>query len=236
MRLLIIADIHSNFAALRAVASSAGLFDGVAFAGDAVGYGPRPHECLDWLRQSCKWAVRGHHDEAVAQRSNCRSPLRLRLMAVSTRAMNQHRVTQADRDYLGTLPLTSQFLFGRRRFGMVHATPGDPLFRDLDEKLSDADFRAALEPLVSEVDVLILGHSHRPFIRALEGVTVVNPGSVGFPEFTAPQAAYAIWDEGELTLHRVNYPVKDTVWELEKCGLQPEQITKLKQILENGAT
>jgi protein phosphatase len=72
MRLLIVSDIHSNIAALRSVVEDAGTVDAVAFAGDAVDYGPRPAECIDWLRHHATWAVRGNHDEALANDTSCR--------------------------------------------------------------------------------------------------------------------------------------------------------------------
>lgn len=234
MRLLIVSDIHSNYAALRAVAAHARPYDGVAFAGDAVGYGPRPADCIAWLRQSAKWAVRGPQDDALANGTNCRTPLAFRQLAVATRRMNGERLSQFDRDYLGLLPFDRSFVFGRTRFGMVHATPPQPLYRELPGDLSDDALHAALEPMINEVDVMILGYTHQPFWRQLGRVQVVNPGSVGLPRETAPNASCAIWEDGVITLHRVPYPVGETVWDLKNAGLSAVDFQKLERVLKTG--
>jgi len=49
MRSLIIADIHSNVAALEAVLAAAGPFDEVICLGDVVLNGPHPAETMDLL-------------------------------------------------------------------------------------------------------------------------------------------------------------------------------------------
>lgn len=60
--------------------------------------------------------------------------------------------------------------------------------------------RAALAPLLSAAkgnhcDVLLYGHTHRAILQEAEGITVLNPGSVGF------SGSYALLGEnnGELT-------------------------------------
>ncbi|MGH7706707.1 MAG: metallophosphoesterase [Vulcanimicrobiaceae bacterium] len=48
MRVLIVADIHANLAALEALP----LADAIICAGDVVGFGPDPSETIDWLRRA----------------------------------------------------------------------------------------------------------------------------------------------------------------------------------------
>lgn len=213
------ADIHSNYAALQAVAKNAGAVDAMAFAGDAVDYGPRPAECIDWLRHHATWAVRGNHDEALGN---------------DTREMNRERVSKVDRHFLASLPLTEIFEFGGTRFGMVHAAPAQEMYHYLPPNLSDEELETEMDGLANAVDVIILGHTHLPLARQLKDVFVVNPGSVGQPKHGDARAAYAIWEDDATTLHRVAYPVKETIRELQATDLELKNIVELSNILQSG--
>ena len=51
-RVLVISDIHANQAALESVlAAAAGRYDTIWCLGDFVGYGPRPNECIEIVRE-----------------------------------------------------------------------------------------------------------------------------------------------------------------------------------------
>lgn len=234
MRLLIVSDIHSNIAALEAVVKDAGKVDAVAFAGDAVDYGPCPAQCIAWLRQYATWGVRGNHDEALAHDTSCRCSEAFRELSIATRAMNQERVTKADRSYLASLPLTALFDFGGTRFGMIHAAPADPMYHYLPPGISDDGLRVEMGDFSNMVDVVILGHTHLPFVRELENFIVVNPGSVGQPKHGDPRAAYAIWEDGVVTLRRTVYPVEETMRELQASDLNLEVLVELINILRTG--
>jgi diadenosine tetraphosphatase ApaH/serine/threonine PP2A family protein phosphatase len=97
----------------------------------------------------------------------------------------------------------------------VHATPRSDeelLFPDTPEP----DVRAMLggvdQPLV------LCGHTHRQYRRAVEPFTVVNPGSVGLPDDGDPRAAWAVLDDGEVELRRTAYPVEEAVRRMEASG------------------
>src|SRR3989304_3770497 len=62
MKVLVITDIHSNLAALRAVLEAAAPFDKVWCRGDMVGYGPEPNECVEMLAGLPLRATAGNHD------------------------------------------------------------------------------------------------------------------------------------------------------------------------------
>src|SRR5262249_31463806 len=64
MRVLIVSDIHSNYAALEAVLAVAGSFDQLWNLGDTIGYGPRPNECMLAMRAYADIMISGNHDLA----------------------------------------------------------------------------------------------------------------------------------------------------------------------------
>jgi predicted phosphodiesterase len=68
MRILIVSDVHANFAALETVlrdAERGAAVDGVWSLGDCVGYGPRPGECIARLRGVGAVMVAGNHERAA---------------------------------------------------------------------------------------------------------------------------------------------------------------------------
>src|SRR4051794_15638391 len=62
MRLGVIADVHANLPALEAALAALGAADVLVCAGDLVGYGPQPNECVTLLREHGARAVLGNHD------------------------------------------------------------------------------------------------------------------------------------------------------------------------------
>jgi putative phosphoesterase len=155
-------------------------------------------------------------------------------MSVATREMNLERVSQADRQFLASLPLTEFFEFAGTRFGMVHAAPAEEMYHYLPPHLSDQELEAEMDGRAEAVDVIILGHTHLPLARQLKKVFVVNPGSVGQPKHGDAQAAYAIWEDGVITLHRVAYPMEETLQELQSTDLNMEVLVELSNILRSG--
>jgi predicted phosphodiesterase len=55
-------------------------------------------------------------------------------------------------------------------------------------------------------DVLLVGHTHTPFIRRIGDRVVVNPGSLGQPKTGKPEACYAVWQDGTFELKSFSYP------------------------------
>jgi predicted phosphodiesterase len=56
-----------------------------------------------------------------------------------------------------------------------------------------------------EADILTVGHTHLPMVRCHGKLCIVNPGSVGQPLDGDPRASYAIWEDGRVTIRRVEY-------------------------------
>ena len=78
MKLAVLADVHSNWPALQAVAADIERWqaDRVVVAGDVINRGPRPVECLDFVLSSANgWRlVLGNHEEYVLSHVNDANP------------------------------------------------------------------------------------------------------------------------------------------------------------------
>jgi putative phosphoesterase len=116
-----------------------------------------------------------------------------------------------ERRYLLQLPVTQRFTLGGRRFLLVHATPRDPL----DEYLLKNPEVWAKRLQNVDADVVCVGHTHIQFNIQVNGVVVLNPGSVGLPRDGDPRAGFAIIDDNKIEIKRVEYPVADTIVQIE---------------------
>lgn len=208
MRVLVVADIHGNRAALEAVREP---FDACLCVGDVVDYGPEPGACIDWVRAHATHAVRGNHDHGVAQNVEVQGTGGFRYLTAVTRPLSVANITPEQRRFLADLPTSRMFTFGDKRFLLVHATPRDPM----DEYApADADFwRPRLAGL--NFDFVVTGHTHQPYTLEVDGTLVVNPGSVGLSRDGDPRAAYAVIEGGEVQLKRTEYPVEETMRAVE---------------------
>jgi len=76
---------------------------------------------------------------------------------------------------------------------------------------------------MAKTDVLVMGHTHVPFVEEFPDGHVVNPGSVGQPRDYDPRASYLLVDIGsqrpQLSLRRVSYNVDEVAKRIIKVGL-----------------
>ncbi len=176
-----VADVHGNLAALDAVLAAL-KEDGVTqifVAGDLLLQGDEPLAVWMRLMEVSARCVRGTTDRALA----LMEPGRLNPKTDEERAAAQHFAET--REALGELILAKLRRLPEalrlempdgREWVVVHGSPMDPdeaMTADLD----DDELTALLGD--DPADVVICGGGHVPFVRALDGVTVVAVGSVG---------------------------------------------------------
>ena len=67
VRYAVLSDIHGNLAALEAVLTDLAdaAINRYLCLGDIVGYGARPNQCCDLVRELDAISIRGNHDEAA---------------------------------------------------------------------------------------------------------------------------------------------------------------------------
>jgi putative phosphoesterase len=228
VKILIVSDIHSNFAALEALPERD--YDQLWCIGDLVDYGPKPREVIKWIKDRAAVTVRGNHDHAVGYSVDpqCSAPFR-RLAAV-TREFTQDVCTSEDFEYLRTLPIRRELTVNETSFYLVHATPTDPLFGYCPER--SERWRKEIE--WADAQVLVVGHTHKPFIRRIGATTIVNPGSLGQPKTGRSAACFAIWEDGKVFLREYDYPLVETARGIRKMGLLPEDQDALIEVLKTG--
>lgn len=160
-RVLVISDIHANQAALESVLSAAnGLYDTLWCLGDVVGYGPRPNECIEIMRERAAVCVMGNHDWAVLGRPGINVD-DFNPQARQAVLWTREQLTPANRQYLESLadvPVQPPSAEGQSIL-LTHASPREPVWEYI---LTPS---VALENFaVFDEQICLVGHTHKPAI------------------------------------------------------------------------
>lgn len=237
MRVLVISDIHANLVALEAVlADAAGAaYEAVWCLGDLVGYGPQPNECIERVRALDRLVcLVGNHDKAVL------GELDINAFNHDARAAilwTRETLTPANRAYLQSLmPLHTV-----GDFTLAHASPRQPIWEYiLNRYIARDNFPYFSTPYC------LVGHTHVPAVYVAPGPDgecgelppdyehvfrldgqrlIINPGSVGQPRDSIPDAAYAFLDTDARAweYRRVPYDVAATQRQMRTANF-PERL------------
>lgn len=210
MRLAIFSDVHGNLQALDAVLRDieAQRPDATYCLGDLVGYGANPNEVTDAIRRTGYPTVMGNYDDGVGfDRADCGCAYREeadRERGQRSLEWTKARVTPGNKSFLRTLKKEIRLAAGGRRLLLVHGSP-----RKMNEYLFEDRPLSSFQRLAAsaQADLVVFGHTHKPYVKEVDGVTFLNVGSVGKPKDGDPRACYAIVDDGRPSFRRVEYDV-----------------------------
>lgn len=228
MKIAFISDVHANLAALNAFPEKD--CDAIWCTGDLVDYGPRPHEVIQEIRNRASVLVCGNHDLAAGSSMDPQCSAPFRHLAAETLRYTRQVCTEEDLKFLGGLPPFREVVAGSTRFYLVHAIPTNPLFG----YCAEASDLWAWEVEGIKADVLVVGHTHTPFVRIIGNTTIVNPGSLGQPKTGRPHACYAVWEDGKIELKEYQYPIVETVRDIRKMPISSDDQDALISVLETG--
>jgi diadenosine tetraphosphatase ApaH/serine/threonine PP2A family protein phosphatase len=234
MRIAVISDIHANLHALETVLGDVDreAVDEIWCLGDVVGYGARPNECCDLIRDRTTISLCGNHDLAAL---GVLDVTEFSGDAAAAARWTSDTLGSAQRTWLGSLASLAR----RDDVELFHASPRDPVWEYvLSEEVALLSLEATTAPLV------LVGHTHVALALALDGRGVdgglapggvvvdlagrrfiVNPGSVGQPRDGDARAAWLLLDTDteSASFRRVDYPIERTQKEIRDAGL-PEAL------------
>jgi putative phosphoesterase len=228
VKIVVITDLHGNFDALRALPE---VYDELWVLGDLVNYGPEPAAVVDFVKAKSTVTVRGNHDHSIAFDVDPRCTPRYQKMAETTRQYTASVLDKDQKAFLRQLPLHAELRRQDTRFYLCHAKPSDPLFGYCPE--DSKDWVSEVERV--DADVLLVGHTHTPFIRQIGNRLVVNPGSLGQPKTGKPDACYAVWEDGALELKSFPYAVDETVGKMKALAFSSDVERDLITVLKTGS-
>jgi predicted phosphodiesterase len=235
MRYGVISDIHANLHALDATLAFLATqeVDGYLCAGDLVGYGPLPNECVRRVLALGGPCVAGNHDLIALGRL---SEARCIPLAQESLRWTREVLDDDARTLLSGLPLEATV----DRIAIHHGSARDPeeYVVTVPQALATLD---DLRDVAPQADILILGHTHRPMavgrrrgslLRGGEGTVslppdepvVLNPGAVGQSRSRDGRARAMVLDLAErvATFHAVEYDVAGCREALRRRGLPPD--------------
>jgi putative phosphoesterase len=223
-KVAVISDVHGNLDALKAVVEDSKKSGLKIFlnAGDAVGFGIYPSQVVQALRSPIFLSIIGNVDleilEALRQSKSDNSD--------EAKGLALKELSSSDVAYLLSLPKELRFEIGGRKVLLTHGSPDsveEHIYPDTpEERLKEIAAKAS-------ADIIITGHTHMQMNRSVDGVSFVNPGSVGRPVDGDPKAEYAVLSFSPLTVEfrRVGYDVETLADEMRKKTLPENQVQVL---------
>ena len=135
----------------------------------------------------------------------------------------------AAKAFMRDLPFDLRFDVGGARVRLVHRSP-----RKVNEYLFEDKPARTFERIAAgaDCDVLVFGHTHKPWVHEYGGVLFVNCGSVGKPKDGDPRGAFAVLEADgagsvRASIERFDYDAEAVAREVEEAGLPVEFAAKL---------
>ncbi len=209
MRVAVLSDVHGNAVALEAVLEevSSERVDLIVFGGDLT-WGPLPEETLALVADisTPTLFVRGNAERALLEPSDPPTE-RGRWLAERHSAADLAFIEQ----FAATVPVEIEglgpvlFCHGSPRSDEELVTPETPARRV-------REFAAGVPERV-----IVSAHTHLQFDRRVEGIRLVNPGSVGMPYEGRPGAYWAVLGP-DVSLRRTEYPLAEAAERYRASG------------------
>jgi len=231
MKIAIFSDIHGNIRALDRVLEENDREkpDRVFCLGDLVGYGASPNQVIERLRERDIPTVMGNYDEGVGfDRADCGCAYTNqedRELGDRSLAWTKTAVIPENKEYLRSLlPEVRENVKGWEVL-LVHGSPrriNEYLFADRPEQ------RVAPMLKKAGADIIVCGHTHLPYHKNIEGIHLINTGSVGKPKSGSPEADFVIInfaEELEVSFRKVKYDWEAAAEDIIKAGL-PEKFAR----------
>ena len=227
MRVAVLADVHGNLTALRAVAAAleTETLDGAVVAGDHLWGGPRPVEVWETLRRSGWVLVRGNEDEALARPAPPPQPAGFRFgrAYAAHHAWARGLLGPGPLAELGALPFAARLSTPAGDLLVVHASPRSTTDRAGGPHNTDEEVAAAYAG--TGASAIAFGHWHAAFVRPTPFALLVNAASVGLPNDHLPLAGYSVLTArpGGWTVEqrRVPYDAREEAAAASARGLPP---------------
>ena len=229
MKYIIISDIHGNLEAFDAAVASfpRGKDKVIVSAGDVVGYGANPGECIDKvISLGCK-NVLGNHDAAVIDKTDITY---FNETAAEAVLWTKEHLSQEGKRYLEGLPLVLE----EKLFTVVHGTLHYP--EEFIYMMTGPDALHTFGILKNKI--CFVGHSHIPGVfvfkegRLYESFKkkltldkdaqyIINVGSVGQPRDGDNRVSYCVYDprKKEIEFKRIEYDINKARKRIIKAGL-----------------
>jgi putative phosphoesterase len=236
MKIAILGDIHGNLEALKAAHSAAVSkeIDRIYHLGDLGGYAPFVNEVVDFVIEHGIEGVQGNYDETVGNdREHCgckyENPVQAEMAELGFEWTKNH-ASPKTKDYMRNLPFEIPLIADGKRVVIFHASPKKNNLYWYEDR-PDKFFREMAGKV--DADVIIYGHTHRPYRKDTAGKVFINAGSVGKPKDGDSRACVTLveitGDDVRAEFIRVSYDIEKTASAIIESGLPPYFAVMLRQ-------
>jgi putative phosphoesterase len=221
MKIAVISDIHSNIYGLIAVVMDAKVkkVDQIICLGDLVGYYTFPNEVINLIRQERILTIKGNYDDAVGNElmvcgCDYPDPKDAENASISLN-WTIDNTSDENKKFLRELPLEMAFKFEGKTIRFVHGST-----RVINEYLKENSKEAEEVMGMLTEDILVCGHTHKPYYKMYGNKMLVNSGSAGKPKTGNPDANYVILD---ITSDEVKVDIVEVPYDFEKTATAAEE-------------
>ncbi len=209
MRIGFLSDAHGNPFGLDACLErlhSEGA-ERIYFLGDAFGYWPHGKTVAEKLFQLGIFCIKGNHDAMVVG-----------LLPIPEEKEDVYRLkscfsslpTSTKELIVEEWPVQQELNEAGKKILLVHGRPADQLEGYLYEN-------GLLEPPeCDDFNLVVMGHTHYPFVKYEDDMLLLNVGSCGLPRDVGNMASCAIYDTKEHSAKILRVPI-DTEMLLASC-------------------
>lgn len=95
----------------------------------------------------------------------------------------EKHMVRGNNDFFSDLPREEEFYIGPYKAFITH---GHAYYVSLDPECILEEGRAR------KADLVMFGHTHKPYFYQIDGITVLNPGSLSFPRQEGRRGSYMI--------------------------------------------
>lgn len=233
MKIAIIADIHANLPALEAVLKDIQQqhVDEIWCLGDIVGYGPFPNECVHRVQETCSRVILGNHDERTSRIEKIEHVIKRTTDVYKAFVFRwtYEALGNKEKKYLRSLPQKDFIQIQQKSIALYHGSPDG-----INDAITCYTNQQRLKECVlkAKADIVLVAHSHEVLLQNIDGVLLLNPGSVGRPFNQILKASYAIIDiqeEVKTFFYSVDYCVEPCLLRMRQEGFPKELIEALAQ-------
>lgn len=207
MRYAILSDIHGNIKALDICLEKIQKMqvDAYIFCGDYITDVPHAHEVLERIREwegkyTC-YIIKGNREDYIiqfAQEQNGKHKNKINF------SYTLEQLTKEDMEYISNMP------------DSIEITQNDIPIYVSHKRNEEATF-----------PIKIYGHRHVQERNTIDGVTYINPGSVGLPSDNFVGTEFAILDVGENNIttifKQITYNINEVIDEVQSTKLVYEK-------------
>ena len=97
----------------------------------------------------------------------------------------EKHIVRGNNDFFSELPKEDEFYIGEKKVFITH---GHTYCVSLDPQQVKEEGRAR------SADIVMFGHTHRPYLEQNPDITVLNPGSLSFPRQEGRKGSYMIME------------------------------------------